>query len=124
MSTDEGHSLLQLLHDRQRSSALCTALSVKVFRVLPESASNKIRARPRVECISSRVAMYDGHMVPASVLRHLPIPAHLSTAPASPSSARKSKCVSTGRGRYADPCLRCESSGRGSTRLPGLSILP
>ena len=41
-------------------------------------------ARPRVEADSSRVAMYDGHMVPESFLRQAPTPLHISTAPAMP----------------------------------------
>ena len=37
-------------------------------------------ARPRVECASSRVTMYDGHIVPSRFLRHSPTPLHISTA--------------------------------------------
>ena len=46
--------------------------------------SRRTLARPRVECCSSRVAMYDGHIVPSSVLRHAPRPLHISMAPATP----------------------------------------
>src|ERR1700684_1294617 len=100
MSTDDGHSALHPLHDRHKSSASLTAGSAKPSgNRSVVKASNKIRARPRVEWISSRVAMYEGHIVPASVLRHLPIPTHLSAAPTSPSSALKLKCVAISRGR-------------------------
>jgi hypothetical protein len=47
-------------------------------------ASRSTFARPRVECLSSCVAMYDGHIVPDSFLRHAPSPLHMSTAPAMP----------------------------------------
>src|SRR5690349_10239744 len=120
MSIEDGHSALHALHDRHKSSASATASSVNEPSVPPASASNRIRARPRVECISSRVAMYDGHIVPASVLRHLPMPTHLSAAPARPPSAPRSKWVSTER--YDVRNLRCESMGNGSTRLPGFII--
>src|SRR5580704_7095802 len=123
MSTDDGHSLLHPLHDRHKTSASRTESSAKPPGIKSVvNASNRMRARPRVEWISSRVAMYEGHIEPASVLRHLPIPTHRSAAPASPSSALKSKCVLSGSGRYCAPCLRCESSGKGSTRLPGFII--
>ena len=56
------------------------------------SASNL--ARPRVECFSSRVARYDGHMTPVSSLRHRPTPTQRSTAAwMLPSSSAKEKCV-------------------------------
>ena len=58
MSTPVGHSLLQLLHDRQRSSASFTAsLRKPSVMTSPCSISNSSRARPRVECCSSPVAM-------------------------------------------------------------------
>ena len=50
----------------------------------PVIASRSTLARPRVECFSSRVAMYDGHIVPSSVLRQAPSPLHMSTAPPMP----------------------------------------
>ena len=55
---------------------------------VPAIASRSTFARPRVECFSSRVAMYDGHIVPSSVLRQAPRPLHISTArPMPPCSA-------------------------------------
>ena len=63
----------------------------------PLSASRNTLARPRVECDSSRVAMYEGHIVPSRVLRHAPTPLHVSTARPRPPSAPKSKYV-TGSG--------------------------
>ncbi|MDQ7053889.1 MAG: hypothetical protein Q9P14_13740 [candidate division KSB1 bacterium] len=46
----------------------------------PESAARNALARPRVLCISSRVAMKLGHMVPMVRLRQIPAPLHISTA--------------------------------------------
>ena len=46
----------------------------------PVIARRSTLARPRVECASSRVAMYDGHIVPSRVLRQAPTPLHASTA--------------------------------------------
>ena len=59
----------------------------------PESTARSALARPRVECSSSFVAMYEGHMVPSSVLRHTPTPLHSSTAPAKPPWPEKSRSV-------------------------------
>src|SRR5581483_1124278 len=58
MSTFTGHSPLQPLHERHRSSASFTALCFQPpFRTSPVSASKSSRARPRVECISSMVTL-------------------------------------------------------------------
>ena len=88
MSTPEGHSALHALHERQRSSASRTRSSEA--RVGGEAAVQK---RPQqvgppagVECSSSRVAMNDGHIVPASSFRQTPAPLQSSTAPAKPFS--------------------------------------
>ena len=51
-------------------------------------------ALPRVECISSLVPIYDGHMVPVSVLRHAATPLHISIARLKPPWLEKSKYVS------------------------------
>ena len=37
-------------------------------------------ARPRVTSFSSRVTMYDGHIVPSSFFRQAPTPLHISMA--------------------------------------------
>ena len=50
----------------------------------PDIASRSALARPRVVSSSLRVAMYDGHIVPPSVLRQAPTPLHISTADAKP----------------------------------------
>ena len=49
----------------------------------PSPAAARWRARAS-SAASSRVAMYDGHIVPSSVLRHAPTPLHISTAPPKP----------------------------------------
>ena len=59
----------------------------------PDSTARRALARPRVECSSSRVAMYEGHMVPSSVFRQTPTPLHISTAAANPPWAEKSSSV-------------------------------
>ena len=60
---------------------------------VPESTARSASARPRVECSSSFVAMYEGHIVPSSVLRHTPTPLHSSTAAAKPPWPEKSRSV-------------------------------
>ena len=60
---------------------------------LPESTVRSALARPRVECSSSFVAMYDGHMVPSSVLRQAPTPLHISMDAANPPCSEKSRSV-------------------------------
>ena len=73
---------------------------------LPVIASRRALARPRVLCCSSRVAWYEGHIVPSRFLRHSPTPAHSSAARVRPPSAEKSKSsarrVSRKRDRNAD----------------------
>src|SRR5438445_11701621 len=59
----------------------------------PESTARSALARPRVECSSSFVAMYDGHIVPSSVLRHAPTPLHISIDAAKPPCSEKSSKV-------------------------------
>ena len=85
MSTPDGHSALQALQPRQRSSASSTRSSDSLSGGSRPSSSARSRlARPRVECSSSLVAMNDGHMVPTSSLRQTPAPLQSSTAPAKP----------------------------------------
>ena len=77
MSTLTGQSFLQPLHDRHRSRALRTSsLFHRSISPLPLIISKRIRARPRVVCSSSRVAMKLGHMVPPARCRHFPTPTH------------------------------------------------
>ena len=70
---------------------------------LPESTARSAFARPRVECSSSRVAMYEGHIVPSSVLRHAPTPLHISTAAAKPPCVEKSSSVRGAHVAYGTP---------------------
>src|ERR1043166_4851306 len=94
MSTLDGHSALQALHSRQRSITSCSRLPVNSsFGTLPESTERNALARPRVECSSSNVPIYEGHMVPSSFLRHSPIPLHISTARTKPPCSLKSSVV-------------------------------
>ena len=81
MSTLTGHSLLHARHSRQRSRASCRpGSSSPCGPSWPVIARRSTLARPRVECASSRVAMYEGHIVPSPVLRQAPTPLHASTA--------------------------------------------
>ena len=95
MSTLDGHSALQALHSRQRSitSYKPFAGELLLWAPAPRSRFASALARPRVECSSSRVPMYDGHMVPSSFLRHSPMPLHISTARAKPPWPLKSNVV-------------------------------
>src|SRR5918911_5336828 len=94
MSTPVGHSRLQPLHDTQRSSASYTASEVNASGPsCPEIASRNVFARPRVRCCSSRVARYDGHLVPASNLRQCPLLLHISTALSNPPHPLQSSTV-------------------------------
>src|ERR1700742_403401 len=95
MSTETGHSLLQALHDRQRSSdsRTCSFFHWLGRTSLCISSQSKC-ARPRVEWSSSPVAMKLGHMVPASVLRQAPTPTQRRFAEAKePLSSAKGKGV-------------------------------
>src|SRR6266852_4626571 len=94
MSTLDGHSALQPLHSRQRSITSKRRRPVKsAAGTRPESTARRALARPRVECSSSLVAMYEGHIVPSSFLRHSPTPLHISTAAAKPPCFEKSSRV-------------------------------
>src|SRR6266566_1158598 len=75
MSTFTGQSLLHPLQAKQRSRASFTSsLRQPPCKGWPSSISKSRRARPRVECCSSRVTMKLGHMVPPSMRRHAPTP--------------------------------------------------
>src|SRR5262245_57811249 len=94
MSTLAGHSALQPLHSRQRSMTSWRRLPVNSLGgSRPDSTARSALARPRVECSSSFVAMYEGHILPSSFLRHSPTPLHISTAAAKPPCAEKSSRV-------------------------------
>src|SRR5690348_5000370 len=92
MSTPVGHSRLHPLHETQRSSAALTASS-PCAPSCPDSARRSVLARPRVRWISSRVARYDGHIVPASNLRQWPLLLHISTALSKPPHSLQSSTV-------------------------------
>ena len=94
MSTFDGHSALQPLHSRQRSITSYRRRPVNSLAGRrPESTARSALARPRVECSSSFVAMYDGHIVPSSVLRQAPTPLHISIEAAKPPCSEKSSKV-------------------------------
>ncbi len=98
MSTPRGHSLLQALHSRHRSRISCRRSSPRAACGSgSDSALTRAFARPRVASSSRRVAMYDGHMVPASVLRQAPMFMQRSAAPRIPPSTSKRRRVASGR---------------------------
>src|SRR5258705_12583654 len=104
MSTLDGPSALQPLHSRQRSIPSWRRLPVNSLAgSRPESTLRSALARPRVECSSSLVAMYDGHIVPSSFLRHSPTPLHISTAAAYPPCCEKSRSVIGSHVLYVAP---------------------
>lgn len=76
MSTFTGQSLLHPLQARQRSRASRTASLRQPSPTGPalSAISCSSRARPRVECFSSRVTMKLGHITPPDRWRHLPTP--------------------------------------------------
>src|SRR3954454_12430996 len=122
MSTWTGQSFVQPLHARQRSSASNTSSSRQSSSSPPFSISQRIRARPRVECISSRVTMKLGHITSPSlsVRRQLPIPTQRVVACANePPSCGYEKKVFTGGGLYEVPSRRLSVILYGSTTLPG-----
>src|SRR5262245_47025307 len=94
MSTLAGHSALHALHSRQRSMTSYSRRLVKSeVGTWPESTDRRALARPRVECSSSFVAMYEGHIVPSIVLRQTPAPLHIPTDAAKPPCVEKSSNV-------------------------------
>src|SRR4051812_10797657 len=92
MSTPVGHSRLQPLHETQRSRASLTAFSPS-SPSCPERARRSVFALPRVRCTSSRVARYEGHIVPASNLRQWPLLLHISTALSKPPHSLQSRLL-------------------------------
>src|SRR3954468_18054576 len=100
MSTLIGQSDLQPLHERQRSRASKTSSDFHPsVMTSPCNISNKMRARPRVECSSSRKVWYDGHITWPPSVRHLPTPTQRRVACAKdPLSSAKAKCVLTDAG--------------------------
>src|SRR5512134_2778519 len=120
MSTLDGHSALHALHSRQRSMTSCKRLPVNSdLGTSPAITLRKALARPRVECSSSRVPMYDGHMVPSSFLRHSPMPLHISTARAKPPCSLKSKVVCGSQVLYCGLIFNDSVIAGASTILPG-----
>src|SRR5262245_60352614 len=98
MSTPVGHSRLHPLHATHSSKASYIAGDVSASGPsCPERASRSVLARPRVVCSSSRVTRYDGHIVPASNLRHAPLLLHISTALSKPPHSDQSSAVTTGK---------------------------
>src|SRR2546421_5662263 len=94
MSTFAGHSALHPLHSRQRSITSKSRVPVNSDGASrPESTARSALARPRVECSSSFVAMYEGHIVPSRVLRQAPTPLHISIDAAKPPCSEKSSRV-------------------------------
>src|SRR5262249_30584959 len=119
MSTLAGHSALQALHSRQRSMTSYSLRPVKSeVGTRPESTARSALARPRVECSSSFVAMYEGHIVPSVVLRQTPAPLHISTDAAKPPCFEKSSNVTGSHALQSGPNLGCSASGGLSRRLP------
>src|SRR5680860_526373 len=95
MSTLEGHSVLQALHEMQRSITSYVSFEAKSFgsKTFPASALRNALALARVVSCSSLVAMYDGHIVPALSFRQTAAPLHISTAAMKPPSLEKSRWV-------------------------------
>ncbi len=123
MSTPTGQSLRQPLQPRHRSSASATSAERQPSRrISPASISCSSRARPRVECCSSFVTRYDGHITPgppgppASSDRHFATPTHRATSrakpPSTPAPAPAPAPGSTANRRFS-------SSRAGRTSIPG-----
>src|SRR5208282_485058 len=79
MFTLDGHSTVQALQDRQLLSAVSSSAERSGSPLMPRnsSAARIALARPRVDMISSPVAMNVGHMLGVS-LRQPPQPLHCS----------------------------------------------
>src|SRR5690606_30597902 len=97
ISTLAGHSLLHALQLRHSERASFRSSLEKASAPTPAKSCLNIFALPRVTSRSSRVARYDGHMVPplAMSLRHTPAPLQASKAISKPPSLRHLKTVST-----------------------------
>ena len=91
-----------------------------------DSALTSALARPRVECSSSRVAMYDGHIAPVVLLRHSPMFMQRSAAPRMPPTHleveprrdRPAPAAAPGRAGAPSSTARRRSCP-GSSRRPG-----
>ncbi len=92
MSTPTGQSLRQPLQARHRSRASATSGERQPsVTISPASISCSSLARPRVECCSSPVTRYEGHITPgpgASVERHFATPTQRATPSDRPPSDR------------------------------------
>src|SRR5262249_31006892 len=83
MFTFEGHSVVQALHERQLLNASSSSVARKTSAPPNPRCSSTARivlARPRVDMISSPVAINVGHIVALS-LRQPPQPLHCSRLP-------------------------------------------
>lgn len=85
MSTDEGHSALQVLQLTHNSiTRNMRGLVSSPAGMRPEMAARSMLARPRVLCSSSRVAIKLGHIAPLPNLRQTAAPLHISISSAMP----------------------------------------
>src|SRR5205807_9885729 len=117
-------SVLHALHSRHRSStSYRPSLVNSACGRRPEITARRALARPRVECFSSRVAMYDGHMVAPVSLRHSPLPLHISMSVAIPPSRLQSRLVLISMAWYVGPWRRFSRGDGPSTTLPGFMRL-
>src|SRR3954452_10885494 len=88
MLTFEGHSLVQARQERQLLNAASSSADFSASPVSNPRDSSTARialARPRVDILSSPVAMNVGHIV-GVCLRHAPQPLHCSRFPMNDSS--------------------------------------
>ena len=123
MSTPSGHSVVHALHIRHRSRISCSRSPPSAVAGSGSlSAFTRALARPRVECSSSRVAMYDGHITPDVLLRHSPMFMHRSAAARMPPTTSKSSCVLIGTAGVMAASRRLSVIGAASTILPGFSV--
>jgi hypothetical protein len=119
VDADRTFGLARAAFETQIERVVHTAIAEAGFAERPAIVERSMLARPRVECCSSRVAMYDGHIVPSSVLRHAPRPLHISTAPAKPPTLEVEKVAGFGASSAAVTQVRRQR--RASTILPGLN---
>src|SRR5215211_6495377 len=119
-STREGHSVLQALHPTQRSmtSFMRRPVSSSGGRV-PSITDLSMLALALVVSCSSRVTMYEGHIVPPVLLRQKPLPLHSSTAFAKPPWSSKERFDFMGRRLRPGPIRSCRSIGGGFMITPG-----
>src|ERR671910_3782800 len=119
-STLEGHSFLHALHPTQRSMTSFMRRPVSSWggRV-PSITDLSMLARALVVSCSSRVTMYEGHIVPPVLLRQSPLPLHSSMAFAKPPWSPKERFVFRDRPFLPGPIRNCRSIAGGSTITPG-----